>query len=203
MTKKRKARRTLTIERVHELLRYDPDSGKLFWRVDIRSGANGNQCHARAGDEAGHKRKDGYISVSVDGYVWKAHRLIWFMVKGVKPRTEVDHWDLNRSNNRWGNLRDPKLFGNRWNKRAKRGTASGMKGVSLMSNGRYIARIQVTLYSGKSPKAAAIAYEKAARALHGAFLNLDPAQGEPVIPSRAKKAKQQNAGPARGMGAGR
>ncbi len=54
------------------LLKYEPDTGKLFWRVD-RPG----RC--KAGSEAGCVTNRGYITVSVDGINYQAHNLIWIM----------------------------------------------------------------------------------------------------------------------------
>ena len=48
----------------------------------------------------------GYVVVNVQGRMYKAHRLIYFMFIGVDPKDKViDHIDGDKSNNRLPNLR--------------------------------------------------------------------------------------------------
>jgi Demerecviridae HNH endonuclease len=58
----------LTAERLRELLHYNPDTGVFTRLVSV------NNYYARAGDVAGCIR-DGYLSISVDGRGYQAHRL--------------------------------------------------------------------------------------------------------------------------------
>lgn len=89
---------SLTVERVKELLSYDPETG-IFTR---RTKQNNRM---KVGEVAG-ANNGGYTQLSVDGRGVKAHRLAWFYVYGVWPSMEIDHINGVRSDNRIANLRD-------------------------------------------------------------------------------------------------
>lgn len=86
----------LTVERLRELLDYDPETGVFRWKEPRR------KC--RVGEVAGSLRKDGYVKIQVDGRFYQAHRLAWLCVYGVWP-SAIDHIDGNRANNAIANLR--------------------------------------------------------------------------------------------------
>lgn len=93
--------KTMSIKRLRQLLSYDPDSGRLTWRIRV---------HRRvwAGNTAGKiltGTSKGYIAVGIDGAHWSAHRLAWAIFYGRWPR-ELDHINRNRSDNRIKNLRE-------------------------------------------------------------------------------------------------
>jgi len=90
----------ITYERAHELLSYNPDNGKLFWKVD--------HCGKKAGTEAGYVRGKGtsYREIEIDGKRYAAQRLIWFMQFYEWPYGRILHKDGNRLNNRINNLKD-------------------------------------------------------------------------------------------------
>ena len=122
-------------DRLHSLLRYDMNTGKLFWNF-----ATSNRV--KVGDEAGTIYKNGYKYVSVDGHRILAHRLIFFMIIGVWPDGQVDHRDNNRLNNRIENLRSCSPRENAENKKnPQSNNAVGVLGVSV-SRGRFLAQIQ-------------------------------------------------------------
>ncbi len=111
---------------LHELLRFEPETGLFYWRVD--------RSNVRAGDVAGHVHSLGYRTICVDYDVYYAHHLAWFFTHGVWPKKggQIDHDDGNRDNNRPGNLKDttPSLNGlNR--KRPNKNNTSGVLGVSF------------------------------------------------------------------------
>jgi hypothetical protein len=110
--------KTITQELTHSLFVYR--DGSLYWR-ETRGGV-------AAGAQAGGRCSDGYIRVRVNGRKVSAHRVIFLMFYGYLPK-EVDHKDLNKSNNRIDNLRAATTAQNASNKAIKRTNISGVKGV--------------------------------------------------------------------------
>lgn len=88
----------LTQSKLLELLTYDKDTGKFYWKISKRTGL--------AGTEAGTVDSDGYRVIRIDGRGYKAHRLAWLFVTGHWPLTQLDHKDQDKLNNRYDNLRE-------------------------------------------------------------------------------------------------
>lgn len=82
---------------VHELLRYEPETGRLFWRVSMNN-------RAQAGSVADSKSSGGYLKVGIDGYQYFSHRLIWLMVHGEWPAACINHINAIKTDNRLANL---------------------------------------------------------------------------------------------------
>jgi hypothetical protein len=80
----------LSVERLRELLSYDPCSGLFFWRT---------------GGLAGNVNDRGYRYIQVEGRMYRANRLAWFYAYGKWPNV-LDHFDENKSNNSIWNLID-------------------------------------------------------------------------------------------------
>jgi hypothetical protein len=155
----------LTLSRLRSLLSYDPETGH-FTRLVTRA------KNAVAGDIAGTPHNCGYVMICVDRRPYLAHRLAVFYVTGAWPR-EVDHIDMNKSNNRWINLRVATRSQNRANTRARADNTHGCKGVTrqkkrwrpqIMVDGK---RIQLGLFIRKED--AAKAYLLAAQKYFGEF----------------------------------
>jgi len=89
----------VSVERIRELLEYDPATGNFTWKV-----SRGN---AKVGSRAGGSDNKGYLLIRIDGVLCKAHRLAWALHHGTMPPrgTLVDHIDGDRANNRIDNLR--------------------------------------------------------------------------------------------------
>ena len=102
----------LTLERLREVLHYDPDTGVFTWAVD-------RGYRTKAGDRAGTINGTGYAQISIVWRVYQAHRLAWEWVTGVRPAALVDHINGVRSDNRWGNLRECTYSQNAQNKSAR------------------------------------------------------------------------------------
>lgn len=126
----------------HDLFVYEPETGKLFWRV-TRSN------RAVAGTEAGTFDKDGYVNINTDGKVRKAHRIIWDMLNPedkVKSDEQIDHINHIRDDNRPGNLRKVSARGNRMNVSITDRNTSGIVGVSW-SRHKNAWRAHITVHS--------------------------------------------------------
>lgn len=158
----------LTAERLREVLDYDPETGAFTWKVMLA-------YRAKVGAVAGWSGDDGRITITINNTYYKAHRLAWLYMTGRWPEQDIDHRDLDASNNRWNNLREATPAQNLWNTGAHRNNKTGYKGVFLVvSSGRYRAAIRVagkTLHLGcfMSAEMAHAAYAAAAREHRGEF----------------------------------
>lgn len=158
---------TLTVERLRQVLNYDPETGKFIWKVSL---APRGPIGAKAGCSDGAR-----IVVRIDGKLYLAHRLAWLYVTGLWPDGEIDHINMDQSDNRFCNLRSADRSENQRNTIAHRDSKSGLKGVSFdVSRGRWVAKICVhgknkQLGRFPSKEEACEAYRKAAIAVHGEF----------------------------------
>lgn len=100
-------------------LRYDRDSGSLFWRDG-----------PRAGEEAGGIGGHGYRHVNFSGRMMLTHRIAWFLVYGAWPEYMIDHIDGDKLNNRFHNLRDIPMRGNQQNVGKRKDNKTGFIGVT-------------------------------------------------------------------------
>lgn len=129
-----------SLDRVNELLSYDPLTGALTWRVD-----RGNRINRiKAGSPAGWIEKNGspagYLRIMIDGVAYMAHDLAWFIMKGEWPILDVDHENTERADNRWLNLREATRSQNKANGKLYKDSKTGFKGVSFRKkNGKYAA----------------------------------------------------------------
>ena len=97
------------LERLRAAFAYCPETGALTWRA-----APGNGLPA--GAPAGHLNPRGYLQVRLNGRLFKAHRVAWYLHHGADPGSLlVDHINRNRSDNRICNLRLVDSRGNRAN----------------------------------------------------------------------------------------
>jgi hypothetical protein len=117
-------RDNLTVERLKELLRYEPETGIFIRLVTLAS-------NARAGQIAGHRSRRGPVQITVDRVSYLAHRLAWLYMMGVFPEEETDHENLDQSDNRWVNLRPANHSLNGANRRRDRDNECGFKGASF------------------------------------------------------------------------
>lgn len=167
------------------LLRYEPETGKLFWRERARKWFATDRAfgmwNARyAGREAlAFKDNHGYHigSVLVCRHM-KAHRAIWAIKHGQYPSGHIDHVNGDRTDNRIQNLRDTTREQNQRNLKMNARNRSGQVGVFWHSRAK---RWWAYIGSGKTrrtigyyvTKAEAIAARLAAQeaagfhALHG------------------------------------
>ena len=122
----------LTVDRLKEVLAYNPDTGIFIWQEAIAV------C-IEVGTVAGCYDADGYILIRVFNKMYKAHRLAFaFMTDTfLDAELDVDHINRNPSDNRWINLRAATRSQNQQNKVCGDSTLN-IKGLCYTGDGRYI-----------------------------------------------------------------
>lgn len=113
---------------LRQLFDYNPDTG-LFTRTVTKN------SNAKIGDIAGSVTDGGYITISIGGEVFRAHRLAWLYMYGEFPKNEIDHINHNRADNRICNLRDVTRKENGKNRALSKNNKSGVCGVSWYKAG--------------------------------------------------------------------
>lgn len=144
-----------SIEELRSLLRYDAETGKLFWRERQEKMFEGLRSTWRcrkwnghfAGKEAGHLCKSGnmkgYRVVRILSRAYFAHRVVWALVHGAWPIGEIDHRFGKESGDRIDNLRIATRSQNGSNSKKRKDNTSGFKGVSWDSiNKKWVVRIR-------------------------------------------------------------
>lgn len=80
-------------------------------------------------DSFGSYDKDGYLIIKIKKQQFKSHRLAWFLYYGFFPKTELDHINRIRTDNRISNLRLANRFINTNNVNRKINKETGVIGV--------------------------------------------------------------------------
>jgi hypothetical protein len=120
----------------------------------------------------------GYYYGSIFGKMYLAHRILFALNYGAFPLSIIDHVDGNPLNNSIGNLRVCTRKQNAQNVGIRITNTSGFKGVSWHSpSSKFLASISCDGKSRhiglfKTASDASIAYEKAAKELHGDFYHV-------------------------------
>lgn len=176
-----------TPEQLRELLRYEPETGKLYWKTReekwFKETASRSRRHTCSNWNAKYSGKEAFTATGRDGYKASringvgliAHRVVWAMIHGYWPDGQIDHINGDKIDNRASNLRLATSNQNIFNRSMYRDNASGFKGVHLdKSTGLW--RSQITAYGKKkqlgsfsTPEAAHEAYCRAADKIHGEF----------------------------------
>ena len=170
------------------LVRYEPDTGKLFWLPrdeslfpSFRSFKTWNTRFANK--EIKCKNGVGYyqarITVDSEERAYLVHHLVWALLNGDWPVKQIDHIDHDGYNNRADNLREVSHKENGRNRSKKKTNISGFNGVHWAKNSsKWRAEIKV---DGKK--------------IHlGVFLNLEDA-----IKARAEADAQYGFHPNHGI----
>lgn len=162
-------RTSITLERLKEVLSYNAETGVFTWRLNL---SNRQRRDAVAGCIC---KQSGYRLIGIEGKVYKASRLAWFMVHGEWPSDTIDHVNTVRDDDRLQNLRLATRAENQRNRTRQKNNTSGFKGVHWHpQSGMWRARIvlggkHTCLGLFKSLLDAAASYQSAAEKLHGAF----------------------------------
>lgn len=131
-----------TPEELRQLLRYDPETGKLYWLERdkkwypptatgerLRNAFNfqfaGKEALATSRGNSKHKRGEIFRKP------FYAHRVAWAIYYGSWPKEEIDHIDGDPTNNSIGNLRAVSRSENMRNKSIPKNNTSGCSGVSF------------------------------------------------------------------------
>lgn len=165
------------IEVIIQSFRYDPETGRLFWKEDRPKPSP----HGRYGRGEAFRQKlpAGYLQGRLGSRTLYAHRVAWAIHHGRWPQGEIDHINGDTGDNRIDNLREASRTQNQANRKAK-GGASQYRGViaSISGINPWCAQIRhggKTVHLGQFPTEAdaARAYDMAAIELHGEFARLN------------------------------
>jgi hypothetical protein len=192
----------ISVETLRQLLRLDPETGKLYWLPRGPEWFAGGKYPADrlarmwnaqyAGRQALTCHHGPYRAGRIFRRMYLAHVVIFALANGRWPIGDVDHKDTDKSNDRPDNLREATRQQNMRNSGARGGT-SKFCGVSWHAGGRkWIAscaddtgkRRHLGLFAEES--AAARAYDAAARQWHGEFARLN-------FPTAAREAFRASA----------
>lgn len=141
---------------LRQLLRYEPETGLLFWlpRREEHFAHLGElaakYCAAwntrNAGKQAFAANDSDYRRGTIFNKRVQAHRVIWAMCHDEWPHMDIDHINGDRSDNRLCNLRHVSHSENGRNQKVRRTNKSGMMGVYKdVRYGTWAARITYEL----------------------------------------------------------
>lgn len=157
----------LTAERLREIVRYDPTTGLFYW-IERAPGR-------RADRPCGSIKMKGRRVIRINYRDYAAYRLAWLYVHGGWPAAHIDHKDVDCGNDAFENLRPASNTQNLHNRKVRRDSASGLKGVRYAAHAKlWRARITVngrTISLGyfRTPEEAHAAYATAAAEHFGEF----------------------------------
>ena len=122
-------------ELLRKLLRYEPETGKLFWRIRTEEIAPARQS-VKTWNSL-YANREAFTAVDAYGYKvgnllktqYKAHRVVFAICNLRWPISEIDHINGNRSDNRIENLREVTRQQNQRNVRLKSTNTTGNCGV--------------------------------------------------------------------------
>lgn len=124
----------ISVDELRQLLRYDPDTGDLFWLTrdvsSFKAISRGRTWNSRnAGKKAGTLDPSGYRKIMLKGTPRWAHRVAWALFYGAWPEKHIDHVNGNCSDNRIANLRCVSHSDNMKNVKKPVTNKSGVVGV--------------------------------------------------------------------------
>lgn len=139
------------VEYFRSALRYEPETGLLFWNTRPRSHFKNDVVFDRfnklfAGKKTGALKPNGYVHITMNAKTFCAHRVAWAIYYGEHPELCIDHIDHDKANNKIANLRLVDWRGNAKNLSLSSRNKSGVSGISRCSGGRYQVTIGIDGY---------------------------------------------------------
>jgi hypothetical protein len=113
----------LTQEVLKKHLHYSKETGFFTWLIPTGK--------TLVGSVAGYKNPRGYIIITINKKLCRAHRLAWFYVYGYFPENGLDHKDRIRHHNWIKNLREVSGSCNLRNTGNYSSNKSGVKGITF------------------------------------------------------------------------
>lgn len=172
-----------TPDQLRELLRYDPETGKLFWKerpVSMFASAKASKIwHTRyANKEAFTAVTHGYKVGRIFDVSHRAHRVIWAICYGEWPANCIDHINGERADNRITNLRAATKAENSMNQAGPKSKSGGIKGA-YWDSWRNRWKSEIRFYGNRkflgyfdTPEEANAAYCEASEKLQGEYSRL-------------------------------
>lgn len=121
---------------IKENFSYNPETGEIL-RLDYMN------CH-------GQHDKDGYLKYKIKGTYLFAHRIAWFLYYGEYPKSELDHINRNRTDNRISNLRVVDRITNVRNSYVTPNPITGVRGVYVDTCTKGLKKKYTTRLNGKT-----------------------------------------------------
>jgi len=167
-----------TPDQLRQLLRYEPETGKLFWlRRGVLLFSDGHRSANRAQkiwntryaerEAFTYKNSNNYLTGRIHDRGHYAHRVIWAIVRDAWPDGEIDHISGDRTDNRIVNLRYVGHGINQQNMCRSRANTSGTTGISW-DEGRKRWRVVISVGAKAVHLGRYTAREDAERARHEA-----------------------------------
>jgi hypothetical protein len=161
----------LDLDRLQEVLDYNPETGVFTWLVRLSPKGN-------PGEPAGTINKNGYRRIGIDRKQYLAHQLAWFYFYGEPPEDEIDIKNGKNDDLRITNLRLASRAENAQNRKRHTSNSTGFKGVATFNRPHHRAKYRSSIrVNGKriflglfhTPEDAYAAYCAAAKKYHGEF----------------------------------
>lgn len=132
-----------SIEYLRKRLRYEPETGKLFW-LDCEDMPQRWRTRWAGKEAFTADNGKGYLNGNINGKIFLAHRAIWALHNGECPAGHIDHINGVKSDNRISNLRVVTRQENMRNRSMQKNNTSGVNGVYWNKlNKKWLASIRV------------------------------------------------------------